>query len=355
MNLLFAMAHPYLPEFSGGVQSSTHELALELAGRGLNVSVLAHLIGSGYVGRRARIVMKLLRRPAAADQGLGYPVYRTWVAWDAVEYVARIARPDVVIIQPRFPVRVALEFMKLRIPVVLYLRDVEFRDLGGSIKELHGAHFVANSQFTADRYADAFGIKATVINPLFLPERYRTETRRRNVTFVNPHPLKGAELAIQIAQGCPDIPFRFVESWALEPQQRAALQQRLRSIPNVELQPRTDDMKRVYGDARIMLMPSKWEEAWGRIASEAHFSGIPVVASRSGGLPESVGPGGVLVDPGAPAELWIEIINRLWSEPNYYRELSEAASGYASRPALNRDHQINALIGVLDEAISERR
>ena len=38
---------------------------------------------------------------------------------------------------------------------------------------------------------------------------------------------------------------------------------------------------------------------FGRIAVEPQFSGIPVVASDRGGLPEAVGPGGVLIDPAA--------------------------------------------------------
>ncbi len=64
-------------------------------------------------------------------------------------------------------------------------------------------------------------------------------------------------------------------------------------------------MKQVYRSAKLILMPSMWEEAWGRVATEAQFSGIPVIASNRGGLPESVGPGGVLLDPDGPLEPWV--------------------------------------------------
>jgi glycosyltransferase involved in cell wall biosynthesis len=45
------------------------------------------------------------------------------------------------------------------------------------------------------------------------------------------------------------------------------------------------------------LVPSRWKESWGRVVSEAQISGIPVLASDHGGLPESVGEGGFLLPP----------------------------------------------------------
>ena len=47
------------------------------------------------------------------------------------------------------------------------------------------------------------------------------------------------------------------------------------------------DMRSVYAKCRILLAPSVWEEAYGRVVTEAQISGIPVVgviarrASRS--------------------------------------------------------------------------
>ena len=45
---------------------------------------------------------------------------------------------------------------------------------------------------------------------------------------------------------------------------------------------------------RIMVVPSIWEEPFGVVALEGIAAGCVVVASRSGGLPEAVGPCGVL-------------------------------------------------------------
>jgi glycosyltransferase involved in cell wall biosynthesis len=40
--------------------------------------------------------------------------------------------------------------------------------------------------------------------------------------------------------------------------------------------------------AKITVVPSIWEEPFGRVALESIFSGVPVVASNKGGLPEIV-------------------------------------------------------------------
>jgi glycosyltransferase involved in cell wall biosynthesis len=355
MHVLFALAHYYLPQFAGGVQSSTHELALELLKRGMTVSVAANLMGNDLVGFLVRAKMKMLRRKFSRDRLPGYPVYRSWLLFETVDHILPAITPDVVVVQPRHAVRVALAFQRAKLPIVMYLRDVEFQDHAGSIQELNDVRYVANSQFTAETYRKAFGIHSTVIPPLFHAERYRTQTTRRNVTMVNPHPFKGVELAIKLAEKCPEIPFSFVESWALEPSYRATLQQRLSHFPNVTLRSRTADMRSVYSEARLILVPSQWEEAWGRIASEAHFSGIPVLASRTGGLPESVGPGGILVAKDAPVECWASHLQRLWTDEAFYRKLSNAALAYAGRPELNTELQIGAFIRILQEATGTAR
>lgn len=344
MRLLFATAHPHLPQFSGGSQSSTHELALELMERGHSVGVLAALSKAGYIGLRNRILMKLLKRKTIMDRFSGYDVYRKWFVWEDVEEVVAMAQPDVAIVQAMKPVPIAAALTRAGVPTLVYLRDVEFDSLGGDLRQLSGVGYVANSGFTAQRYREAFGIEAMVIPPLFRAERYRVERAPTNVTFINPHPQKGRDLAFDIARACPDIPFSFVESWPLEGELREAVHRRLRDTPNVTLVPRTDDMREVYRKARILLVPSQWEEAWGRVASEAHFSGIPVIAAARGGLPESVGPGGILVGPEEPLESWVAAVRRLWGDPQAQAEASRAALEYSRRPALDPRQQITRLL-----------
>ncbi len=233
------------------------------------------------------------------------------------------------------------------VPVVLYFRNVEFEELEGSPAELSRARFIANSKFTAKRHQEEFGVTCSVIPPLVNADLYRTNSTRANVTFINPYPVKGSEVALAVAEQCPDIPFAFIESWGINEELRASLDRRLADLPNVTLTPRTSDMKTVYGKARILLAPSLWEEAWGRVASEAHCSGIPVIGSRQGGLPEAIGPGGLTLDVGAPVTDWVAAVRRLWDDPAEYARLSETALQFSQRPEMRSDHQVSQLLEVL--------
>ena len=64
--------------------------------------------------------------------------------------------------------------------------------------------------------------------------------------------------------------------------------------------------------ARAVLVPSIWYEAQPRVILEAYAAGVPVVASRIGGLPDLVveGESGLLVSPHDPAG-WTQAIEQL--------------------------------------------
>lgn len=350
MKILLANAHPYLPQTTGGAQSSMHDLANEFARHGHEVSVLGGFTKQGWIGLQSRVQRKLRRRKYSVDHGLGYPVYRAWNAWEVVGEVARHMDADVVVPQSWLPLRFAQELRGVDTRVVIYLRNVEIEELGGDPHDVQDVSYVSNSQFTATRWKELIGINSEVVYPLIQRENYETETTRENVTFINPYPQKGLEIALGVAERCPEIQFVFVESWKLLPENMKNLQARLALLPNVALRPPTRDMKSIYSKSRIVLAPSQWEEAFGRIAAEAHYSGIPVVAAARGGLPEAVGPGGVLMEPGAGVDAWAKVVRKLWHDQVFYAEKSRAALDYSMRPEMNRTEQIGRLLAIFRQA-----
>jgi glycosyltransferase involved in cell wall biosynthesis len=349
MRILIGSAHPYLPQIHGGAQSSTHELVTALRQRGHEVAVLSGLTGHGMTGVTARLWLKLGRRGYAQDRRLGYPVYRAWFAEQAAADVVRAFRPDVALLQSGRPVQIAHSVRQAGVPTAIYFRNVETEDLGGPLDGLDGVRFLANSHFTAKHFARTDAITADVIYPLIQADRYRTDTRRENVTFINPHAHKGVDIALSVARACPEIPFAFVRAWTLSEEDDRQLQADVAATPNITLRPATNDMRTVYRDARIVLAPSRWSEAFGRIAAEAHISGIPVIASDRGGLPEAVGPGGIVLDPDGPIQAWVDAIRSLWHDPALYARYSRAARDHAARKDMDADAQIDALAAILAE------
>lgn len=347
MRLLFVTALRYPPQSHGGAGSSTNELCICLKQRGHHVAALATLSPTGVLGWKSRIKMQINKRlsgcKVSRDSVSQYAVWRTRFPWDVLNFVVGKERPDlIVVIVADEPMRLALAALRTEIPILLGLHDVEFHLHAGNFADLSNVPCVANSHFTAGKYRTRFGANPGVIYPLILADRYRTKTTRGNVTFVNPHPYKGVDIALGVARLCPEIPFTFVESWPLSDEQRQHLMQERAMLPNVTLLPPKNDMRAVYGKCKILLAPSVWEEAYGRVASEAQISGIPVVASSRGGLPEAVGPGGILLDPQRPIADWAAAVRKLWEDQRQYAELSTAAEAHAERREMTLDYQMDA-------------
>lgn len=66
-----------------------------------------------------------------------------------------------------------------------------------------------------------------------------------------------------------------------------------------------EEVARLCATSKLLVVPSIWPEPFGLVALEAMASGMPVVASRAGGLQEVVSDGvtGIIVTPNKPAEL----------------------------------------------------
>lgn len=357
MRILFTSGNGWLPEAIGGTQISTHHIIQQASSDGHECAVYCGLVGRGAFGLHMRLQRKLRGRKFSIDHHQGYSVMRTWTPFERGSIRACVAdfRPDVAVVQAMGAALMASEFQALGIPVVMYLRNVEFEELGGDISSIDGVRFIANSNFTARAYRDKYGISATIIPPTIEAAKFRSEGPRSHATLINVHPNKGYAIAREVARACPEIPFLFVQGWTLDPDEERRTRDEISELPNVALIPRTPDIASIYGRTKVLLAPSQWEEAWGRVASEAHCSGIPVIGSDRGGLPEAIGPGGIVLRHDAPVQDWVDALRGLWTDAQAYSALSDAARAYAARPQLDTRKQYATFMEEIDRALGIER
>lgn len=95
---------------------------------------------------------------------------------------------------------------------------------------------------------------------------------------------------------------------------------------------RPEAMARAWQRASVAVVPSLWAEPFGLVAVEAMAAGTPVVAARSGALPEIVTHGldGLLVPPGDSLAL-AETVASLVDHPEVLLSMGNAARDAARR------------------------
>ena len=107
------------------------------------------------------------------------------------------------------------------------------------------------------------------------------------------------------------------------------------------------DRAELFRDIDICVVPSRFDDPCPVIAIEASMRGIPVIASRSGGLPELVldGQTGLLFEPGNTAEL-AEKLEDLLDDPD-----RRAALGTNARARALRDFTVDRMATGIESAL----
>jgi len=313
---------PYLPLSLNGMAYSVHGIAEGLQARGHSVLVVTQADSADFFVNRDP-------NPAL----LSYPTFRsTQVAAELPKIMAQW-NPDRVIIRGTAECgRIIEACRERRIPFAVIL-PLAAELLRYGFYEASFVSYVVQTQFSATRLKHWSNVASHVIHPMIVPDSYRTENNARDaILFVNPVPEKGVYAVMELARLLPHRRFLVVESWTVNAEWLAYLQKM--TLPNITWIKPQPDMRPLYHQARLLLAPSVWEEGWCRVVSEAQVSGIPTLTTRRGGLPESVGSGGILFDLEAQAPAWAAAIEALFNDPGYYQSLSAAARSHAARAAI---------------------
>lgn len=120
---------------------------------------------------------------------------------------------------------------------------------------------------------------------------------KQGVVVIGDNPLKGGDIVRRVAAHLPDVLFYVFDRKYSSPW----------SQNNIHYMPwQTPDM--VYRHARIVMVPSRWAEAFSRTVLEAQILKIPVVASSRGGIPEAIDDPTMLVDDIEDVSAWVHRI-----------------------------------------------
>jgi glycosyltransferase involved in cell wall biosynthesis len=156
---------------------------------------------------------------------------------------------------------------------------------------------VYNSNWIAE--ALNYSHKSMVLYPPCPVKQYLTNKPSINneyITLINLNENKGGYILLKLAREMPERKFLGVigsyDDGGLMPQIIAEL----RALPNVRVMDHGDNVKAIYAQTRILLVPSRYE-SWGRVATEAMINGIPVLACPTKGLIENCKGGAIFVNP----------------------------------------------------------
>ena len=368
--LLYVTRKSFYPEASGGAQLSTLEILNRLVERGWDVEVCAGLFvpWSRFYFRGVTRSLRGGKVPglAVCDETLGFPCWRR----------IKVQRIPVISTIDRW---LAAKFLKKRLAA--FKPDVVLGDTGANCPLLRGAlasgyrcvylarnmptigtpsilprnlHLLGNSKYTAGILEAISMASVDVVRPMVTHAKYRCKQRDpKFVTFVNPIPHKGLDVAVKIAREMPETRFLFVKGrWAvMSPRKVEAFIKPARMLENIEIWDYREDMREVYAVTKTLLMPWQFIEAFGRVIVEAQINGIPIVAARSGGIPKTVGLGGIIIDPKDDVEAYVAALQNLEKSPELHHELSGHALANIQGPDFDPDVQFGILLNFLENRV----
>lgn len=146
----------------------------------------------------------------------------------------------------------------------------------------------------------------------------------RTLTMIGTSRKKGIDTFIGVAKEFPRLDFRIIGSKAIN-----------KDIPqNVSIEGWVNAFAEFKNNSDAVIVPSTWEEPFGRVAVEAVQSGCIVIASDIGGLPESLNFEPELLVSGTGVQVWVDRINKMIKDPKPFWEAASRAYSNSMRFSL---------------------
>lgn len=262
-----------------------------------------------------------------------------------------------------------------RVPVVVHFHTVN-QDRAPACR---GASAIAAVSRYVAQHSDTQGVPARVIHNAVQLERFSAGRNLRPdlgiapdqvvVSFVGQiREIKGVADFIAMARQVPGEGVRFLIAGQCRDKRSigdAYSEDELRALmadePRIRYCGYLERVEDIYRSSDILVVPSRWQEPFGLICIEAGAAGLPVVATRQGGLPEVIADGetGLLVDAGDVADLARQV-RRLVDDTELRARLGQAARlrverEFTAKPVRAlEDLYESVLSGKISERVSEK-
>ena len=291
---VLAFVHGYFPNHNAGAEAMMHQILFDLKEKGHEVKVLT-------------------RNPGATEYE-GIPIFEVGTDRD----VDLVKWSDVIVTHLDFTRHAVKHAQRQNKKIVHLVHNDKQLAYNKIIEAATCSLAVANSDWI--RATIRRGLKSLVVYPPTIPERYTVKTTREYITLINMNEAKGGKIFWQLARIFPEKKFLGV---------KGAYGEQIKyptDLPNVTILENTPDIQEVYKKTGILLVPSSYE-SWGRVGMEAACSGIPVIASPTPGLKESLDYSGIYAECDNIAD-WVEAIRSLDDAETYekYSKLTKKRS-----------------------------
>lgn len=183
---------------------------------------------------------------------------------------------------------------------------------------------VANSEHVQRRFAGAYNVTPRLLYPELEPVSFSVTNKPKYITGICGSRYKGFEIFLSLADAFPQEKFLLVGD--VNPEFRTRVHERGNIVLRGHAAP-----KHFLRDSKIVLVPSQWQEPFGRIAVEAMGAGIPALVSCTGGLQEIVGASQLGVKHFRSPEAWRVRLTALLASAQLRGEYSERGRKLAAK------------------------
>lgn len=177
-------------------------------------------------------------------------------------------------------------------------------------------HIVYNSQWLKDKLN--YKWSNFILTPPVDFRNYdlgKDSDQNEYITLINLNENKGGKIFEEIARAMPNRLFLGVKG--------SYDDQIIPNLPNVKILTNSPNIKEVYAQTRILLMPSEYE-SWGRTATEAMCNGIPVICTTTPGLKENCENAAIYIKDRNDIKSWISAITKLDDKKAYASQSKKA-------------------------------